>query len=180
LKSKSATNLSETSNQSNAGPNRSTFATSVGPTEVFRNRSKSLSQMSKQIRSKTRSKSLSELIISSDDIKYPLIIIDKKYLQELVQKVFPDQRMDEEVEDLLLTIADDFIEKLITFSSMMAQNRNAKALDVKDVNLVLDKRWNMRFAQFGADIDLKSHKRSKTCEAHKQRMALLRKILKKG
>jgi hypothetical protein len=27
--------------------------------------------------------------------------------------VVPDQRMDEEVEDLLITIADDFIEKLI-------------------------------------------------------------------
>jgi histone H3/H4 len=179
-KSKSATNLSHTSNQSNAAPNRSTFDASVGSTEVFRNRSKSLSEVPKQIQSKTRSKSLSELIISSNDIKYPLIIIDKKYLQELVQKVVPDQRMDEEVEDFLVTIADDFIEKLITFSSMMAQNRNAKALDVKDVNLVLNKRWNMRFAEFGADNDPKGHKRSKTCEAHKKRMALLRKILKKG
>jgi hypothetical protein len=57
LKSKSATNLSQTSNQSNAAPYRSTFDTSVGPTEVFRNRSKSLSEVPKQIKSKTRSKS---------------------------------------------------------------------------------------------------------------------------
>ena len=39
-------------------------------------------------------------------------VLDKKRLQELVREVDPNEQLDEDVEDLLLHIADDFIEQV--------------------------------------------------------------------
>ena len=39
-------------------------------------------------------------------------VLDKKRLQELVKEVDPNEQLDEEVENMLLQIADDFIEQV--------------------------------------------------------------------
>ena len=39
-------------------------------------------------------------------------VLDKKRLQELVKEVDPNEQLDEDVEELLLHIADDFIEQV--------------------------------------------------------------------
>ena len=39
-------------------------------------------------------------------------MLDKKRLQELVKEVDPNEQLDEDVEELLLHIADDFIEQV--------------------------------------------------------------------
>ena len=45
-------------------------------------------------------------------------VLDKKRLQELVKEVDPNEQLDEEVETMLLQIADDFIEQVsFTFLS---------------------------------------------------------------
>jgi transcription initiation factor TFIID subunit TAF12 len=67
-------------------------------------------------------------------------VLDKKRLQELVKEVDPHEQLDEDVEDLLLHIADDFIEQTVSASCSMAKHRKANAVDVKDVQIVLGKR----------------------------------------
>ena len=42
-------------------------------------------------------------------------VLDKKRLQELVKEVDPNEQLDEEVENMLLQIADDFIEQVSLF-----------------------------------------------------------------
>jgi len=39
-------------------------------------------------------------------------VLDKKRLQELVKEVDPNEQLDEDVETMLLQIADDFIEQV--------------------------------------------------------------------
>ena len=111
----------------------------------------------------------------------PVVVLNKQRLQELVAEIDPCEQLDEEVEDVLLQMIDDFIENLVTASCQMAKHRDSKTLEVKDVQLVLEKEWNMNIPGFGTPLTslnrLKSH--SSTTEAHKQRLALIKKTLKK-
>ena len=66
-------------------------------------------------------------------------VLDKKRLQELVKEVDTNEQLDEDVEDLLLRIADDFIEQTVSNACALARHRKANAIDVKDVKLVLGK-----------------------------------------
>jgi len=105
-------------------------------------------------------------------------VLDRKRLQELVKEVDPNEQLDEDVEDLLLHIADDFIEQTITAACSLAKHRKATGVDVKDVQFVLERNWNMYIPGFGGD-DLKQHKKSAMNESHKSRLALIRKTMRK-
>lgn len=116
----------------------------------------------------------------------------------MVREVDPNEQLDEEVEELLLQIADDFIESTVNASCQLAKHRQATALDVTDVQmhlgkivvplllvlliiiiiLCIERQWNMWIPGFGTD-ELRPYKRAPVTEAHKQRMALIRKQMKK-
>merc|ERR1719186_1362906 len=104
-------------------------------------------------------------------------VLDKKRLGELVKEVDPTEQLDEDVEDILLTIADDFIEQTVSQACALARHRKATNIDVKDVQLVLERNWNMWIPGFGTE-EIRPYKRSATAEAHKQRMGLIRKTIK--
>ena len=61
----------------------------------------------------------------------------KNCLRYFVSQVDPNEQLDEDVEDLLLHIADDFIEQTITAACSLAKHRKATGVDVKDVQFVL-------------------------------------------
>lgn len=105
-------------------------------------------------------------------------VLDKRRLQELVKEVDPLEQLDDEVEEVLLQIADDFIESVVSSSCQIAKHRKSNTLEVKDVQLHLERNWNMWIPGFGAE-ELRPYKKASTTEAHKQRMALIRKTLKK-
>merc|ERR1712083_178792 len=105
-------------------------------------------------------------------------VLDKKRLTELVKEVDPSEQLDEEVEDVLLQIADDFIEQTVSQACALAKHRKAGTIDVKDVQIVLERSWNMWIPGFGAE-EIKPQRRSANTEAHKQRMAVIKKALKK-
>lgn len=111
----------------------------------------------------------------------PVVVLNKQRLQELINEIDPCEQLDEEAEEMILQMADDFIETLVTSSCQIAKHRGSKSLEVRDVQLVLEKNFNMNIPGFGNTLTglnrLKSH--SSTTEAHKQRMALIRKTLKK-
>ncbi len=125
-------------------------------------------------------------------------VLTRGRLQDLVREVDPNEQLDEEVEELLLQIADDFIESTVNASCQLAKHRQATALDVTDVQMhlgmilfviffmkyfysifvYLERQWNMWIPGFGTD-ELRPYKRAPVTEAHKQRMALIRKQMKK-
>ncbi|KAL8220718.1 UNVERIFIED_CONTAM: hypothetical protein K2H54_053200 [Gekko kuhli] len=66
-------------------------------------------------------------------------ILTKKKLQDLVREVDPNEQLDEDVEEMLLQIADDFIESVVTAACQLARHRKSNTLEVKDVQLHLGK-----------------------------------------
>jgi len=105
-------------------------------------------------------------------------VLDKHRLNELVKEVDPSEQLDEEVEEILLQIADDFIEQTVSQACALAKHRKANTIEVRDVQLVLERSWNMWIPGFGAH-ELRPYKRSANSEAHRQRLAVIKKALKK-
>ncbi|KAK8748729.1 hypothetical protein OTU49_015962 [Cherax quadricarinatus] len=105
-------------------------------------------------------------------------VLNKQRITELVREVDPNEQLEEEVEEMLLSIADDFIESTVNAACRLAKHRGARALDVKDVQMYLERNWHMWIPGFGTD-ELRPYKRAPTTEAHKQRLALIRKAIKK-
>ncbi|PNF32865.1 Transcription initiation factor TFIID subunit 12 [Cryptotermes secundus] len=105
-------------------------------------------------------------------------ILTRPRLQDLVREVDPTEQLDEEAEELLLQLADDFVESTVGAACLLAKHRRASTVDVKDVQLHLERNWNMWIPGFGTD-ELRPYKRAAVTEAHKQRLALIRKALKK-
>lgn len=79
---------------------------------------------------------------------------------------------------MLLQIADDFVEDTVKSACAFAKHRKVSKIEVKDVQLHLERKWNMWIPGFGTD-ELRPYKRATVTEAHKQRLALIRKTIKK-
>lgn len=107
-----------------------------------------------------------------------LQLLTKPRLHELVREIDPTEQLDEEVEELLLQIADDFVENTVNAACLFAKHRKVPKVEVKDVQLHLERNWNMWIPGFGTD-ELRPYKRATITEAHKQRLALIRKAIKK-
>ncbi|XP_065363173.1 transcription initiation factor TFIID subunit 12 isoform X2 [Calliphora vicina] len=105
-------------------------------------------------------------------------VLTKARLLELVREVDTTAQLDEDVEELLLQIADDFVEDAVKATCAFAKHRKVSKVEVRDVQLHLERKWNMWIPGFGTD-ELRPYKRAAITEAHKQRLALIRKTIKK-
>lgn len=66
-------------------------------------------------------------------------ILTRPRLQDLVREVDPTEQLDDEVEELLLQLADDFVESTVGAACLLAKHRRASTVEVKDVQLHLGK-----------------------------------------
>ncbi|XP_036182954.1 LOW QUALITY PROTEIN: transcription initiation factor TFIID subunit 12-like [Myotis myotis] len=105
-------------------------------------------------------------------------VLTKKKLQDLVREVDPNEELDEDVEEMLLPIADGFIESAVPAACQLARHRESSTLEVKGIQLYLQRRWNTCISGFGSE-EIRPYKKACTTEAHKQRMALIRETTKK-
>ena len=64
-------------------------------------------------------------------------VLTKRKLQDLLNEIDPTETMDEDVEETLLQLADDFIENVINSSCQIAKHRKSSTLEVKDMQLHL-------------------------------------------
>ncbi|KAJ3415984.1 Transcription initiation factor TFIID subunit 12 [Chytridiales sp. JEL 0842] len=72
----------------------------------------------------------------------------KRKIQEIVGQMDPKERVDSEVEQALLEIADNFIDHVTQFACQMAKHRKSNTVEVKDFSFPLERNWNLRVPGF--------------------------------
>ncbi|KAF8315881.1 hypothetical protein DL93DRAFT_816209 [Clavulina sp. PMI_390] len=75
----------------------------------------------------------------------------KKTIREIVATIDPRVRVDADVEDFMLEIADEFLDSVIHSACLIAQHRGSDGLDVRDLQLHLESNLNLRIPGFSSD-----------------------------
>lgn len=83
-------------------------------------------------------------------------VLTKRKLSELVNTIGADEgdgktTVDGDVEELLLDLADEFITSVTTFACRLAKHRKTDTVDVRDVQLHLERNWNIRVPGYAMD-----------------------------
>uniref|UniRef100_A0A7C9D701 Transcription initiation factor TFIID subunit 12 domain-containing protein n=1 Tax=Opuntia streptacantha TaxID=393608 RepID=A0A7C9D701_OPUST len=106
-------------------------------------------------------------------------ILSKRSIQELVNQIDPSETLDPEVEDVLVDIAEDFIDSVTTFGCSLAKHRKSNTLEAKDILLHLERAWNMTLPGFGGD-EIKTYKKPVINDIHRERLAVVKKSIAVG
>ncbi|XP_060201220.1 transcription initiation factor TFIID subunit 12 [Lycium barbarum] len=101
-------------------------------------------------------------------------ILSKRSIQEIVTQIDPSEKLDAEVEDILVDIAEEFVESITTFGCSLAKHRKSNTLEAKDILLHLERNWNMTLPGFGGD-EIRTYKKPFTSDIHKERIAAIKK-----
>ncbi|KAF5284480.1 hypothetical protein FQA39_LY17015 [Lamprigera yunnana] len=120
-------------------------------------------------------RSAQQNINASDNV---LQILTKPRLNDVVRDIDASLILEDEVEEALLMYTDDFISRTIDGAIAIAKHRHVNTIEVKDVQQFLTRSYGIWAPGFGTD-ELRPYKRNMTAESHKQRLALIRKALKK-
>ncbi|EPS40309.1 hypothetical protein H072_5882 [Dactylellina haptotyla CBS 200.50] len=99
-------------------------------------------------------------------------LLSKRKLQELVRQIDPDESLDPEVEESILELTDDFVDTLLTYACRMAKHRGSDTLDIRDVQMILERNWNIRIPGYSMD-DIRTVRKFNPTASYQQKLQAL-------
>ncbi|KAL6728534.1 hypothetical protein Aduo_010298 [Ancylostoma duodenale] len=113
-------------------------------------------------------------------------IMDRTRIDELARQTSANTVLDDVVKDMLCDHTDEFINELVSHVCKLVKHRGNHRIEARDVEFVLDMVYKMPSAPrasvhvFGAPAPIRPDRITpQPTEAHKQRMLLIKKVVKK-
>ncbi|KAL2009117.1 hypothetical protein VTN00DRAFT_7311 [Thermoascus crustaceus] len=100
-------------------------------------------------------------------------VLSKKMLDILVRQVTgggEGEGLTPDAEEFILQMADDFVDDVITAACRLAKLRPSSTLEIRDIQLVLERNYNMRISGFSTD-DLRTVKKPQPAQGWTQKMS---------
>ncbi|KAL1961517.1 hypothetical protein VTN77DRAFT_1658 [Rasamsonia byssochlamydoides] len=100
-------------------------------------------------------------------------VLSKKMLDILVRQVTgggEGEGLTPDAEEFILQMADDFVDDVITAACRLAKLRPSSTLEIRDIQLVLERNYNMRISGFSTD-DLRTVKKPQPAQGWMQKMS---------
>ncbi|OKL63592.1 hypothetical protein UA08_02011 [Talaromyces atroroseus] len=100
-------------------------------------------------------------------------VLSKKMLDILVRQVTgggEGEGLTPDAEEFILQMADDFVDDVITAACRLAKLRPSSTLEIRDIQLVLERNYNMRISGFATD-DLRTVKKPQPAQGWTQKMS---------
>ncbi|RDW86138.1 putative transcription initiation factor TFIID subunit 12 [Aspergillus mulundensis] len=100
-------------------------------------------------------------------------VLSKKMLDVLVRQVTgggDGEGLTPDAEEFMLQMADDFVDDVITAACRLAKLRHSSSLEIRDLQLVLERNYNMRISGFSTD-DLRTVKKPQPTQGWTQKMS---------
>nr|CDS30142.1 Transcription initiation factor TFIID subunit [Hymenolepis microstoma] len=125
----------------------------------------------------SRHESPQQQIHQSQQLQIPAL--KSKSLQEIMKEVDPYLQLDEESEEVIRAVAEEFLECVAKKSFKIASHRGSVLVEPRDVKHILEHHWDMTIPGFPTSQE-KAVKRPFITQAHRQHLALLQKQVKRS
>lgn len=96
----------------------------------------------------------------------------------MLQEVAPGEVLDPDVEEFLQEHVDEFVESVTEFACRLAKHRKSRTLEARDVQLHLEKNWNIRVPGYGDDP--RPARRAAAAPVHNARLQAIAKSQQQG
>lgn len=102
-------------------------------------------------------------------------VLTKRKLSDLVNTIGADEgdgktNIDGDVEEMLLDLADEFISSVTGFACRLAKHRKVDSVDVRDVQLHLERNWNIRVPGYAMD-EIRSTRKWQPSQSYNQKLS---------